>query len=382
MALKPLTDLMPTLFAALDIVSREITGLIPAVTINSAPIGAAKGETIRIPKANAAQAQDIVPGVPPTTGDPDLDYVDMTIQKSRTVPVRWNGEEQLGVRNGGQYNVILAQQFAQAMRRLANEVEADLSLLYAGASRAYGTAGTAPFAAGIDDLAMIRKVLVDNGAPTTDLQLVVNTLAGAKLRSLMQLTKANEAGSDATLRRGILLDLLGFAIRESGQIAQHAAGSITPSSGSALVNNSAGYARGDSVIAFDGASAVALKAGDLVSFGGNDKYVVAANAAASPLSIAAPGLMASVADNTAITVSGAYTPSLAFDRNAIQLIVRPPAVPEGGDSAADRAPLTDPVSGIPFQLAVYRDYQIVRYEVCLAWGVKLIKPEHVAILLG
>jgi hypothetical protein len=204
-------------------------------------------------------------------------------------------------------------------------------------------------------------------------------MAGALLRSNTQLTKANEAATDATLRRGVLLDLVGFAIRESGQISQHAAGSIT---GTPLVNNAAGYARGDSVIAIDGASAIALKAGDLVSFGANDQYVVAADASATPLSIAAPGLIAAVADNTAVAAVGNYTPNLAFNRNALQLVARTPAMPEGGDEADDVTTVTDPVSGISFQVAVYRGYRQVRYEIGLAWGVKLIKPEHVVILLG
>lgn len=59
-----------------------------------------------------------------------------------------------------------------------------------------------------------------------------------------------------------------------------------------------------------------------------------------------------------------------------------PGMLQGGDRADDVTVVTDPVSGISFQVAVYREYRRVRYEVGLAWGVKLIKPEHVAILMG
>ena len=60
-------------------------------------------------------------------------------------PVKWNGEEQLALGPAGTYNTILADQFKQAFRALANEMDADLAALYFASSRAVGTAGTAPF---------------------------------------------------------------------------------------------------------------------------------------------------------------------------------------------------------------------------------------------
>lgn len=376
-----LNDFIPEMYAALDIVSREMVGFIPAVAVNAAPTQAAKDEVISIPITQTAETHDIVPGgSPEDNGDQVVSKVSMTISKSKYAPIPWTGEEQLGVRNSGTYNRIIADQFAQALRALVNEMESDLAKLYVGASRAYGTPGTTPFESNLKDVAQMRKILADNGAPMTDLQMVVDTAAGANLRSLGQLTKANEANTDDTLRRGTLLNISGFSIRESGQIVTHAAGKIE---GSGAVNNGGGYAKGATTIAVDGASSIALKAGDIVKFDGDTgHYVVAAEASATPITLAAPGLMGPVADDAAVTALGSYTAGLAFDRNALQLIARTPAMPDGGDSAEDVFLLTDPVSKITFQVALYRQYRRVRYEVGLAWGVKLIKPEHVAILMG
>lgn len=161
-----LTDLMPTLYAALDIVSREMVGFVPAVAVNAAPTGAAKDEQITIPVTPSATTHDIVAGQKPdNNGDQDISNVSMTISKSKYAPVRWNGEEQLGMNNAGTYTSVLTQQFAQAMRALANEVDADIAALYREASRAYGTPGTTPFASNISDVAQMRKILADNGAP-------------------------------------------------------------------------------------------------------------------------------------------------------------------------------------------------------------------------
>ena len=376
-----LTYLIPTLYEALDVVSREITGLIPAVGRNASAERAAVNESILIPVTPTTTLYDVSPGsTPGDNGDQTIGNVEMKITKSKMAPVRWNGEEQLGFGNNGTYNVVLAQQFAQAMRALVNSVESDLAGLYVGASRAYGTAGTTPFASNLGDAAQVRKILVDNGAPLNDLQLVVDTAAGANLRTLGNLTKANENASDATLRRGVLLDVMGLQIRESAGIKSHTAGSST---GTVTVNNASNYAKGATSIAWDTATAAALKAGDVLTFGTDaNKYVLSADNTATPLVLNAPGLVKGVNDNTTVAIGNGYAANLAFDRQAIQLICRAPAMPEGGDSADGVEYVTDPVSGITFQVALYREYRRVKFEVGLAWGVKLIKPEHCAILLG
>jgi hypothetical protein len=57
-------------------------------------------------------------------------------------------------------------------------------------------------------------------------------------------------------------------------------------------------------------------------------------------------------------------------------------MPDGGDSADDVMNVTDPVSGITYEFAVYRQKRQVRYEVNLAWGVKAVAPRHIGLLIG
>ncbi len=380
-----LTNLIPTLFAAKDIILRELTGFIPAVTLDASGEAAAKDQTIRWPVVPALAAGNITPaatGPDPSATTQGSDT--MTISKSRSTSFYWEGEEQRGL--GNLYNTILVNQFAQAMRTLVNEVEADLAALYVAASRAYGTAGTTPFDSTnkLSFMAQLLKILEDNGAPTGDLQTVLNTTAGAALRTLVELWQANTAGNDSLLRRGVLLDLMGFAVRESAQVKAH-----TKGTGSGfLVDLTAGYAVGSTTIHVDTGTGT-MVAGDILANAttGRDtnKYVVKTGEAAGgdqDIVLANPGLRVAWVNNDPVSVGNNYAANLAFSRSAIQLIMRVPAMPEGGDAADDVTVITDPDTGISFQVAMYRQYRRIAYEVGLAWGVKAVKPEAIAILLG
>lgn len=374
-----LTGLIPTIYTALDIVSREQVGFIPAVARNTKADAAAKGQTVTAPVAPEAVTEDIVPGPSaPNTGDQNIGTVDVKITKSKMAPVKWNGEEQLALGPAGTYNTILADQFTQAFRALSNEVDSDLGALYYGTSRAVGTAGTTPFGIKDDlsDAANTRKVLEQNGSPTTNLQMVLDSDAIANMRGKQSvLFKVNEAGTEQLLREGVLGRLQGFNIHSSAGIKRAAAATAA----GYLVNGA--KSEGDILIAIDTGTG-AIAAGQLVTFAGDDNQYVVAAATATTITLAAPGLRQDLADGVAITVVGGFTANMAFDRNAFLLASRTPAMPEGGDTADDVMNVTDPVSGITFQIALYRQYRQVRYEVGLAWGVASIKPAHAVMLLG
>lgn len=379
-----LTRMIPDLYESLDIVSREQVGLIPAVTMDARAARAALNQDVVVELAPAATASDITPGVTaPNDGDQAIGNTTIRITKSRGVPFRWNGEEQLGVNSGPGYQNIRLSQMQQAMRTLCNEVEADLAALHVGFSRAYGTAGTTPFASNLGDPAQVRKILVDNGTPQSDLQLVIDTTAGANMRTLAQLTKANEAADTTLLRQGVLLPLHGMDVRESAQIK-----TFTPGTGAGATTNAAGYAVGATVITLASAGTGTILAGDVITFAGDtNKYVVASGDAdtsnGGTITLAAPGLRKAIAASaTAITVISASARNMAFHRSAIVLAARAPALPEEGDMADDRTLITDPRSGLTFEVAMYRQYRQVRYEMSLAWGVANIKPAHTALLLG
>jgi hypothetical protein len=128
-----------------------------------------------------------------------------------------------------------------------------------------------------------------------------------------------------------------------------------------------------------------------VTFAGDtNQYVIAsvvfagANpAAGDTITIAQPGLRVAMSAATkAITVIASTARNMAFSRSAIILAARPVATPSDGDAATDRMMITDPVSGLPFEIAFYKGYKMNRYEINLAWGASVIKPAHTMLLLS
>lgn len=381
-----ITSLVPDLYAALDVVSRELCGFIPAVSRNSSLERAALNETVRVPVTPAASTATNTPGVTaPNTGDQTISNVSVSISKSKHVPIRWNGEETKGLLNAGTYASIFQGQIAQGMRAIVNEMEADLwAEAYKHASRAYGTAAQTPFgtASDLSDAAGVRRILDDNGAPQSDLQLVLGAAAMANLRGKQSvLFKVNEAGTEEMLRNGIIGRLQGFDIRNSQSVA-----AVTKGTGANyLVDLVAGYAIGDTTIHVDTGTGTIL-AGDWVTFtGDSNKYVVVSGFAGDgdgDITIGAPGLRQTLANDVAMTVGGTSTENVAFSRSAIYLVQRMPAMPQDGDDAVDSAIVADPVSGLAFEVALYKQFLQNVYHVRAAWGVGAVKQAHIANLLG
>lgn len=378
-----LTNLIPDAYAALDVVSRELVGFIPSVARDPVADRVAVGQTLRVSQTPAnAGGRDATPAMAfPAASDQTIGNKTLTITKSRAFPFSWTGEEQKGVNAGPGFLTIKQDQIAQAFRAAINEMETDLAVIAKNnASRAYGTAGTTPFASDLSDPANIKKILDDNGTPDSDRTLVINTTAGAKLRSLASVNKVNEMGNADTLRAGTLLSLHNFAIRESAKVQSH-----TKGTGASYQLNGA-HAVGATTLAVDTGTGT-IVAGDVLTIANGtpadtNKYVVVTALSGGNVVIAAPGLLCAHADNDAVTVGNNYSANVGFRRNAILLATRLVAMPVEGDIAIDSEVITDPFSGISFEIAQYGGYLMNVYEVRVAWGVAAIKPEHIATLLG
>jgi len=300
-----LNKLIPFLIAAVQQIGRELVGIIPAVTMDMTADSAAKNQVIRVPVTPMATAEDITIGTPPDVSGDEFIPIEMRIDNFRRTSFIWNGEEEAAL--GSTVNGLKENQILQRMRTLVNEIEASVfaEAINGAEGGSYGVPGTTPF--GNDDMrefAQLVKIMNDAASPQTGRQMVLNTTHAAALRNKPNLFKVGDAGESGLLRQGVLANLYGFDIRETG-----------------------------------GA--------------------------------------------TTMTVGGSQTlPSAVFTRDAILLATRAPFLPEGGDTATDVFPVSDPLSGLTFQVASYPGYLNRRVEIRVAWGVKTVNPQNSFILHG
>jgi hypothetical protein len=372
-----LTPLIPVLFSAAQEVSNEPFGAINAINTQFDDKGVAKGDSVTVPIAPTRAATDFTPSNVTSTGDDSIaTSVAVQITASKKVSWQLSGEQIRSLDNGAEPAEWARQLVAQGMRTLRNLAESDCcAAIKQGASRAVGTAGTNPFTSDINIIPDVRKVLADNGAPLSDLQLVIDTSAGVASRKLGIIQQAYQAGSDEERRSGDLMRQFGFSITESAGIALH-----TKGTGAAYVT-SGSTAPGVRDIALVTGTGTVLS-GDVVTFAADtaNKYVVNTGIAApGTITLGRPGARVTIATANAMTVGNNYTPNMAFERNAVVGIMRPPLMPENPTITQQ---LISDSKGMTYLLAQIAQYGQITWELHLAWGFKVVQGEHVALVLG
>ena len=382
-----LTDLAADIYTAADIVGRELVGFIPAGTINANGVEtAAVGQTVRSFATRQASAVDIAPAMTiPEGTDQTVDNKTLTLTKQRGVQIPYTGEDVRFLNGGAGYETVYGDQIAQAMRTLVNEIESDLATeAYTNASRAVGTAGTTPFASNFNTVAEARQILVDNGMPTNDnrTSLVMNTAASTKLRNLAHLQRVDQSGGSDLLRQGVLLDLQGVMMRESAQVVTHTKGAGT----GYLINGA--EAAGQTTLTLDTGTVntTGILAGDVVTFAADsaNKYVVNTGlaAVAGDIVLGDNGLQVAIANNNAMTIGDTFTANIVMHQRAMELAMRAPAKPLGGDAAVDVLIVQDPNSGLVFEISVYKGFSKAMIQVGSVWGYKAWNSDAIAILMG
>lgn len=378
-----LSGLTELLYQARDQVCNEPSGFLQGVMVNADESGISiNGTVVSLRTTEPTLINSYTPAMTvPDAADITTAADTMAVDSVAGVAIPLKGETFKRLANTVGSEMALKQLYAQGLRKIRNTIEAAIgTAAKAGSSRATGTAGTTPFASNFNTVNSLRQILEDNGCPTDDgnNSLVISSAAGTNLRNLSVLTKANEAGTDSTLRRGELLNIGGFSIRSSAGIASH-----TKGTGTGYQVNQSGLTTGSRAITVDTGSGT-IVAGDAITFasGGGISYIVGAALAANVVTINYPGLRGAIADNNAITVGNDYNANIGFHKSAIELAMRPPAQPPGGDAGELIATLVDDKTGLTFTARLYKGDGMNIVRILVFYGVKVWKPEFVATLMG
>ena len=162
-----LTALTPVLYSAAQEVSNEPFGAVDAINGFFDNKGVSIGDKVKVPVAPTRAGATYSPTMNLNNGNMGTDAiaeaVEVEITANRMVSWHLTGEQVRSLENGGNDNEWVRQLVAQGMRTLRNEAEAACAAaINDGASRATGTAGTAPFASSLAELTAVRKILRDN----------------------------------------------------------------------------------------------------------------------------------------------------------------------------------------------------------------------------
>lgn len=383
-----LSGLTEILYAARDLVVAEPAGFSQGVMVNSdvTPVSI-NGTVTSLRTQEPTLIDSYTPAMSlPSAADITTGVETMTIDSVAGAAIPLKGETFLKLANTVGAEQAMTQLYAQSLRKIRNTIEAAIGVKAKnGSSRATGTAGTTPFASNHNSINSLRQILEDNGCPMNDgaLSLIISTTAGTNLRNLSQLTKANEAGSTDPLRRGELLNISNFSIRTSAGVASHTKGT----GASYLIDEASGYAAGTKTIHVDTGTGTFLP-GDVITVADDPAagaYVVGTGFAGDgdgDIVLNHPGLRGAIVNNKAVTIGNNYTANIGYHRSAIELAMRPPAQPPGGDAGEEIATLIDPVSGLTFTARLYKGDGMNVIRILVFYGIKVWKPECVATLLG
>jgi hypothetical protein len=271
-------------------------------------------------------------------------------------------------------------------------------------SRAVGAGGMSniPFQNGLTSLTAARKVLRNNGAPMADVQVVSSVDAYSNMLNLNVIQKANEAGTDAERRSGVIRSQFGLnAVREDANIADHTSGAGT---GYTLNGN---HAKGATTLAVTGGTVnvTGIKLGDIITIAGDtqNSYCVGYAPGTTPtlltqaaltstsgnIYIGNPGLMKAITSGAAITIKSGttqggvtgYTPSFAFERHCAVGVIRPPIMPAPNPFYSILSTITDKF-GYTYLFGEANQQFQVTWFLWVAYGFAVTQREYVVPIVG
>lgn len=371
-----LSVVMPKLLAQGLMAMRQMAVLPRYVNRGYEAIAGEKGSVVTIPIPSAIAAQAVTPSyVPPNDADIAPTSTTITLDQWWEAPFYLTDKDLLEIVSG-----TIPMQASEAVKSLANKID---NLLITKAEQTFpnftGTAGTTPYGNDVSEFNDVMAMLDDRLAPVDNRFHAVSAKAKGQALNLRAFQDAAWRGDTAGIIKGEIGEKLGAFWFMDQNLTRHTAGTGT----GYKVNNGAGYAIGDTVLAVDTGTGTVL-AGDKITFsGGTTTYVVASSVGGgtvTSITLASP-LMAAVADNEDITIAASHRQNLVFHRDALALATRPFAASDPMGLGTFLS-MVDPVSGLAMRLEVSRQHKRTRWSFDILCGVGAPRNEWGGVVLG
>ncbi|MDY7559954.1 P22 phage major capsid protein family protein [Pseudomonas sp. CCC3.2] len=340
--------------------------------VNSDYQGAAqeKNSVINVPVPSAITVQQVVPGAtPPVTADMSPTSVPITLDQWFEAPFYITDQEAMNVMKG-----TVPMQATEAIKSIANNVNAYILNLGTSFFSMSGTPGTTPFASDTTAASVARKLLNKQLAPTGDRRIVLDMDSEGNAIILPMFQQAQMAGNNTTLVEGVIGRKVGFDWYADQQVPTFVS---TPLTVGACTANGVNNAGSKLVSIAKATNASPLVKGDIISFAGSAQtYVVTA---ANTLSVGNtnvsiyPGLVLATAGGETVTLKASHVLNLAFHRDAIAFATRP--LQEVIHPAVISVSQVDPVSGLSLRLEITRQHKQTRYSFDILYGGACVRPE-------
>lgn len=388
-----LSVLQPKILARALTVLREMAIYPKLINTDYSPDPQQKGSTVTISMSNKLGVYDIQPGTDPDgaglTGS-KADAITLTLDRWKGSGFKLTEKDLVEVDANA---LFTPNAITEAVRALANEVNADVAKLYKGVPGLIGAPGTTPFASDLKLLTAARKQLNKQKAPRGVGIRAVVLDEDAYGQALDIVSVFLNSGDPSIQRDGEIGPRAGFsALASTTEVQQHIAGTAAGATVTLISNSLVG----DKTITLKVSTSTAtLVVGDVITITGDPQnYVVLAPATLDSTGVAvsiqgyrAIDGLAKAANGSstpvAITVAHDHVVNLAFHREAFALAMRPSIfTPDSMPGGTRSMVMTDSVSGIPLRLDIIPGRHQTEYELSLLWGVKCVRPEYAVRIAG
>lgn len=344
-----------------------------------------KGDTIDVPLPSAIAATDVTPShLPPAMDDTAVNAVQISLDNWKKAGFHLTDREIMEIDADEGF---VPMQMSEAIRALANAVNASVHAEYIGIYGLIGTPATTPFSGDVSAATLGRKLLNKQLAPRENRRGVLDFDAETNALNQPQFSDAEKTGSSTVKIEGEIGRKFGIDWYADDGIPTHTAGTASDDGSYAISTAASANAGAASVSLRTDTGTPTILKGDVLSFAGHGQtYVATADAAldtggvAVPLS---PPLRAYVSNAANVSVEKSHVVNMLFHRDAFALAMRPLAAGLADLSLGNQIlSMTDAKTGLSLRLEISRQYKQTVWEFDVLWGTRLVRPELAVRLAG